>query len=194
MVKDAAWAAEPGSGEPGSSNNSCREGSSPPGIQRGMKMRKRAFIILIFLFMAVSPVFAQWGGGTGRHRVPLSDTPCWTKPYLETTPEQMKSLEDLQRSFRKEIAALSSQQIQLRYDLRALMDHPKPETKMIFVKQNNLSVLQKQIDEISIQYLLKGRAIFTLEQLSNLPPGCNLGFNYGQGTGWGRGMGQRNRF
>ena len=54
---------------------------------------------------------------------------------------------------------------------------------MILAKQNNLSALQKQIDEISIQYLLKARAIFTPEQLSNLPSGCNLGFNYGQGMG-----------
>ena len=64
---------------------------------------------------------------------------------------------------------------------------------MILEKQNQFSDIQKKMDEISIQYFLKARALFTPDQLSSLPSGCNLGFNYGQGMGWGRGMGQGNR-
>ena len=192
MAEDTAWAAARAPEGPG--NGMCREGRASPCIRGGMKMIKKAFILFVFLFMAVSPVFAQWGGGTGRQKFPVSDTPCWTRPYLEITPGELKSLEDLQRSFRREMAALSNQQIHLRYELRALMDHARPDAKMVLVKQNNLSALQKQIDEISIQHLLKARAIFTPEQISNLPSGCNLGFNYGQGMGWSRGGGQRSRF
>jgi hypothetical protein len=159
-----------------------------------MKMIKKAFIIFVFFLIAVSPVFAQWGGGSGRQRSPLSDIPCWTKPYLEITPGQLKSLGDLHRSFYREMAGLRSRQNQLHYDLRALMDHARPDEKMILAKQNSYSALQKHMDEISIRYLLKARAIFNPEQVSNLPSGCTLGFNCGQGTGWGRGMGPRRRF
>ncbi|OGP46449.1 MAG: hypothetical protein A3K30_00295 [Deltaproteobacteria bacterium RBG_13_51_10] len=159
-----------------------------------MKMIKKTLIIFVFFFLAVSPVFAQWGGGSGRQRSLKSDTPCWTKPYLQITPGQLKSLENLHRSFYGEMAGLRSQQNQLHYDLRALMDHARPDEKMILAKQNSYSALQKQMDELSIRYLLKARAIFTPGQFSNLPSGCNLGFNYGQGMGWGQGMRQRNRY
>ena len=68
------------------------------------------------------------------------------------------------------------------------------KTQMVLAKQNNLSAIQAKMGEISVQYFLKARALFTREQLSTLPSGCNLGFNYGSGMGWGWGMGQRNRF
>jgi len=82
----------------------------------------------------------------------------------------------------------------LRYELHALLDHSKPDTRMILERQNQFSDIQKKMDEISIQHLLKARALFTPDQLSRLPAGCNLGFNYGLGMGWGQGMRQRNRF
>ncbi len=158
-------------------------------------MRKIIFIIvgLLVLFFASSG-FAQWGESYGRRNFPVSDSPCWMKSYLEGTPEQLKSLENLQRSFYKEVSALRNQYIKQRYEVHSLLDSPKPDAKRILEKQRRFSDLQKKIDEISLQYLLKARALFTSDQLSRLPSGCNLGFNYGPGRGWGRGMGQRNRF
>jgi len=158
-------------------------------------MRKIIFIIAGFLVLFfASPGLAQPGEAYGRRNFPVSESPCWTKAYLEATPEQLKSLENLQRSFHKEISALRSQHMNLSYELYGLLDEPKPDTKMILEKQNQLSGIQKKMDEISIQYLLKARGLFTQDQFSRLPSGCNLGFNYGQGMGWGRGMGKRNRF
>jgi hypothetical protein len=158
-------------------------------------MSKLIFIIIgfIVLFFA-SPGFAQRSESYGRRNFPVSDSPCWTKPYLEATPEQLKSLANLQRSFSKEISALRNQYINLHYELRSRLDHPKPDARIILEKQGQFSDLKKKIDEISIQYLLRARALFTPGQLANLPSGCNLGFNYGQGAGWGRGMGPRNKF
>jgi len=155
-------------------------------------MKKIIFIMtgLLVLFFASSG-FAQRGEPYGRRNSPISDSPCWTKPYLEATPEQLKSLENVQRSFYKELSALRNRYINLRYELHSLLDNPKPDARMILEKQNQFSDLQKKMDEISIQYLLKARGLFTKDQLSRLPSGCNLGFNYGQGMGWGRGGGQR---
>ena len=157
-------------------------------------MRKIIFIIagFVVLFFASSG-FAQWGEPYGRRNFPLSDSPCWTKAYLEATPEQLKSLENLQRSFHKEISALRNQHMNLNYELYSLLDEPKPDAKMILEKQNQLSGIQKRMNEISIQYLMKARGFFTQDQWFRLPSGCNLGFNYGQGRGQGRGMGLRNR-
>ena len=158
-------------------------------------MRKIIFIMAgFFLLSFVSPGFAQRGEPYGRRNFPVSESACWTKAYLEATPEQVKSLENLQRSFYKEISALRNRYINLRYELHSLLDHSKPDTRMILEKQNQFSDIQKNMDEISIQHLLRARAFFTPDQLSRLPSSCNLGFNYGQGMGWGQGMRQRNRY
>jgi len=150
-------------------------------------MRKIMFISIGFLLLFfASSGYAQRGESYRRRNFPVSDSPCWTKPYLEATPEQLKSLENLQRSFNQEISALRNQYINLHYELRSWLDHPKPDARAILEKQRQFSALQKKMDEISIQYLLKARAIFTAEQLSNLPSGCTLGFNYGLGMGWGQ--------
>jgi hypothetical protein len=158
-------------------------------------MRKMIFIMAGFLVLSfVSPGFAQAGEPYGRRNFPVSESACWTKAYLEATSEQVKSLENLQRSFYREISVLRNRYINLRYELHALLDYSKPDTRMILEKQNQFSDVQKKIDEISIQHLLKARALFTPDQLSRLPSGCNLGVNYGQGMAWGQGMRQRNRY
>ena len=158
-------------------------------------MRKIIFIIAGFLVLLfASPVFAQRGEAYGRRNFPVSDSPCWTKTYLGATPEQLKSLENLQRSFYKEISDLRNQHMNLRYELRSLLDSPNPDRKMILEKQNQFSGIQKKMDEISIHYFLKARALFTPDQLSRLPSGCALGVNYGEGMGWGRGMGRGKKY
>ena len=155
-------------------------------------MRKITFIIVGFLVLFfASPVFAQRGEAYGRRNFPVSDSPCWTKPSLEATPEQLKTLENLQRSFYKEIFDLRNQHMNLRYELRSMLDNPKPDARMVLDKQSHLSAMQKKTDEISVQYYLKARALFSLDQLARLPSGCNLGFSYGSGMGWGGRRGQR---
>lgn len=162
----------------------------PELLSGGSKMNKKFLIIFsLIILLSVPPAFAQRTGAPGGRNFPLSDTPCWTKPYLEVTPEQIAGLEQLHRLFSREILNLRTQYIKGRDELRSLLSGPKPDAQLVLTKQNRLSALQKQMDEISIQYLLKARAIFTPEQLSNLPSGCNLGFNYGSGMGWGRVMG-----
>jgi len=147
------------------------------------------------IWFSASPGFAQRGETYGRRIFPVSDSPCWTKPYLEATSQQLKELEDLHRSFYKEFSYLRNHYMYLHYEMRSLMDSPKPDRRMILEKQSQFSNIQKKIDEISIQYHLKARALFTPDQLSRLPPGCNLGFNYGSGMGWGpsqmRGRGKK---
>jgi hypothetical protein len=147
------------------------------------------FLVLFF----ASSGFAQRSETYGGRNFPVSDSPCWTKPYLEATPEQLKPLENLQRSFHKELSYLRNYYINLHYEIRSLLDGPKPDRRMILEKQNQFSNIQRKIDESSIQYLLRARALFTPDQLSRLPSGCNLGFNYGSGMGWGqmRGRGKK---
>jgi hypothetical protein len=158
-------------------------------------MIKRIFAIFgLIVFLAISPALAQWKSVPRERNFPLSESPCWTKPYLETTPEQLQVLGESHRAFFKEILLLRDRYRMESYELRTLLSSPNPETKMVLSRQNNLSTIQKKIDEVSMQYFLKARSTFTPEQLSKLPPDCRLGFNYGLGMGMGRRVGQRNRF
>jgi Spy/CpxP family protein refolding chaperone len=160
-----------------------------------MKMTQNISIIcgLIF-FLIASPALAQRKSIPEGRNFPLSESPCWTKTYLEATPEQLKALGESHRAFSQEISSLRNQFFMEGRELRALLSNPNPEAKMVLSRQNNLSTIQKKIDEVSMQYFLKARSIFTPEQMSKLPPECRLGFNYGLGMGWSRGMGPRNRF
>jgi Spy/CpxP family protein refolding chaperone len=151
--------------------------------------RKILIIFSLIILLSVPPAFAQRTGAPGGRNFPVSDSPCWTKAYLEARPEQMQALDELHRVFYKEIWSLRNQYFTEHYELRALLSSPKADAKMVLSKQNNLSTIQKKIDEVSMQYFLKARSVFTPEQLSILPPDCRLGFNYGQGMGWGRGIG-----
>ncbi len=154
-------------------------------------MRKTILIIVSFMVLnSASPGFAQRGEGYGRRNLPVSPSPCWKKTSLEATPEQLRALDNLQKSFYQEISALRNQQITMRYELRALLDNPEPDAKRVLAKQNDFSNTQKKMDELSVQNFLIARALFTLDQISKLPSGCNLGFNYGAGIDWGRGWGQ----
>lgn len=138
-------------------------------------------------------IFAQGGGSYGKGAAPIYQSPCWTKSYFQATPEQLQSLENLQRSFYKEISPMRSQYYNLYYELRSRLNFPQADINIILEKQRELAELQKKIDEISIQYFLKARNFFRPEQLTNLPSGCSLGFNFGQGVGWGRRSGPRYR-
>ncbi|MGB9700082.1 MAG: Spy/CpxP family protein refolding chaperone [Thermodesulfobacteriota bacterium] len=154
-------------------------------------------LIILFLIVASANLAGGWelnrevfpvqrGGNYGRGSLSNFQNPCWTKSYFHATPEQLRSLENLQRAFYKEITPIRSQYFNLYYELRARLDYPQPDAKMILEKQREIAELQKKIDEISIQYFLKARNLFSPEQLVNLPSGCNLGFTIGQGMGWGR--------
>jgi len=198
MAAGAAWAAEPGSGEPGK-ETPAGGGSPPPAAKRGRQMKSNIFIGLIFiLILAASPLFAQSRGGQAWRGMRPPDSACWSDPKFGATREQLQSLEELHRSYLREIGRYRDQYVGESHELRALLSNPKAEPHRVMDKQNSLSGLQKKIDEISLQHFLKARQIFTEDQVSRLPSGCSLGFTYGAGTGgdWRRGQGRgwgRNR-
>ncbi len=199
MAVGAAWAAEPGAGEPG--RQTPAGGGEPPPLaaERGRRqMKPNVFIGLIFvLILTASPLLAQSRGGQAWRGMRPADSACWQKPEFGATEEQRKSLEQVHRSYLREIGRYRDQYVGESYELRALLSNPKVEPHRVMDKQNSLSGVQKKIDEISLQHYLKAREIFTQDQISRLPSGCSLAFSYrpgtdwdwrrGQGRAWGRG-------
>jgi len=161
-----------------------------------MKLKILVGLILI-LILAASSLFAQSRGGQPWRNARPADSACWKTPEFGATEEQLRSLEQVHRSYLREIGRYRDQYVGESYELRALLSDPKAEPHRVMDKQNCLSGVQKKIDEISLQHFLKAREIFTEDQIGRLPPGCSLGFTYrpgtdwdwrrGQGRGWGRG-------
>ena len=193
MAVGAAWAAEPDSGEPGK-ETPAGGGTPPLAAKRGGRQMKPNILIclILILILAASPLFAQSRGGQAWRGMRPADSACWKNPEFGATEEQLKSLEQVHRSYLREIGRYRDQYVGQSYELRALLSNPKAEPHRIMDKQNSLSGLQKKIDEISLQHFLKAREIFTEDQISRLPSGCSLGFTYGAGMGldWRRGQGR----
>jgi hypothetical protein len=148
-----------------------------------------AFVLILIL--AASPLLAQSRGGQAWRGMRPADSACWKNPEFRATKEQLKSLEEVHRSYLREIGRYRDQYVGESYELRSLLSNPRPDAQMVMEKQQSLSVLQRKIDEISLQHFLKARQVFTQDQISRLPSGCSLGFTYGAGTGgdWRRGQG-----
>jgi hypothetical protein len=153
---------------------------------------KILIIFILILILGASSLFAQSRGGRGGRIMRSADSPCWKNPRFGATGEQLKALEELHRSYIVSLKQYQSQYIVEHYELRSLLSSPTPDSKLVIDKQNQVSSIRKKIDEISLQYLLKARQIFSLEQISLLPYNCGLGFTYGKETGqtrsWGQGM------
>ncbi len=145
---------------------------------------KILIVIWLIIILASSPLFAQSRSGQTWRGARPPDSACWKNPELGATPEQLKSLEEVHRSYLREITRYRDRYIGESYELRALLSNPKAEPHWVMNKQNSLSDLQRKIDEISLQHFLKAREIFTEEQIGRLPSGCSLGFSYRPGTDW----------
>jgi hypothetical protein len=75
------------------------------------------------------------------------------------------------------------------------MAQPSPNSATISAKQKEIFALQQKMQEKSLAYQANARSALTPQQISQLPPGCGLGFAAGTGYGasygggYGRGMG-----
>ena len=66
----------------------------------------------------------------------------------------------------------------IHYEIRGLLDRPRPKRKMVLERQHRLSDLNGKINKISIQCSLKAGDVLKPEQLNLLLAGCYLGNNY----------------
>jgi hypothetical protein len=153
---------------------------------------KILIVFILILILGASSLFAQSRGGQGGRIMRSADSACWKNPRFGATDEQLKALEELHRSDIVSLGQYRNQYIVEHYELRSLLSSPTPDSKFVIDKQNQVSSIQKKIDEISLQYLLKARQIFSPEQISLLPNSCGLGFTFGKGMrqsrSWGLGM------
>jgi hypothetical protein len=138
-----------------------------------MKLKLSALVFL-FLILFVSPSFSQpqdkeHGPGMGRmHR--RGETPCFRASDLNLSPDQMKELELIQHSFYRESRPIRTELFSKYFELKASLTNPIIKIESIHAKNAEIILLQSKLEERTIQYLIKVRALLTQDQLKNWCP------------------------
>ncbi|NWF55692.1 MAG: periplasmic heavy metal sensor, partial [Syntrophaceae bacterium] len=161
-------------------------------------MKKTAIgISVVTVFLVTASLALAWGHGYGRGAgfATPSAYGCLYAPNFNLTAEQTGKLTGLQQQFLNETLPIRNELAAKSLELRSLMVQPSPNAAAISAKQKEISALQQKMQEKSLSYQTNARSLLTPQQLSQLPPGCGLGFaagfGYGAGFrgGYGRGMG-----
>jgi len=168
--------------------------------QKKSTIKKHLCITLItLLFLAgTSSAQAQWGKGYCR-----TDWPG-IQPGLNMTQDQTQEFNDLQSKHLEEFSSVRQAIIQKQLETDRLFLDASPDASRLTALQKEIATLQVKMGEKSLSYQLKARKILTADQLTQVPSGCNFGFNtmsydrpagygYGDGHGYGRGHGRGHR-
>ena len=161
-------------------------------------MKKTAIGISVVTALLVTASLAlAWGPGYGRGAgfAAPSAYGCLYAPNFNLTADQTGKLTGLQQQFLNESLPIRNELAAKSLELRNLMAQPSPSAATISAKQQEIFALQQKMQEKSLPYQTNARNVLTPQQVSQLPPGCGLGFaagtGYGSGFGggYGRGMG-----
>jgi Spy/CpxP family protein refolding chaperone len=117
-----------------------------------------------------------------------------SSPCINLSQAQLTSMNSLQTALLKETLSLRSDITAKKFEMQRQLLEAAPDEKKAMQLQKEISALKAQMSEKSLSYQFKARKLLTPEQISQLPPGCNLQFGkrncgLGLGTGPGYGMG-----
>jgi len=134
-----------------------------------MMKLKLLILVFLFLFLFISPSFSQppekrHGPGMGKmHR--RGETPCLRASDLNLSPDQMKELDLIQQSFYREAHPIRTELFSKYFELKEFLTNPMIKIESIHAKNAEIILLQSKLEERTIHYLIKVRALLTQEQL-----------------------------
>ena len=167
-------------------------------------MKKTAIGISVVVALLISASLAlAWGPGYGRGAGYAANSAygCLYAPNFNLTADQTGKLTGLQQQFLNESLPIRNELATKALELRTMMAQLAGDAAKISAKQQEIFALQQKMQEKSLPYQTNARNVLTPQQVSQLPPGCGLGFaagtgygsgfggGYGRGRGMGRGMG-----
>lgn len=157
-------------------------------------MKKNTIVttLIIMSFMFAMSAFAQPFRSRDGGQMMLGASHF--SPCINLSQAQLTSMNSLQTALLKETIPLRSDITAKKLEMQRQLLEAAPDEKKAMQLQKEISVLKAQMSEKSLSYQFKARKLLTPEQISQLPPGCNLQFgkrncSLGLGTGPGYGMG-----
>jgi DNA-binding response OmpR family regulator len=116
---------------------------------------------------------------------------CWKSSSFGLTEEQIRLLENLQRTYQEEASPRYREFMTSRLELQYYASDKNIKPQEIMERHKKLLSLQTELETLSFSYQMKARSILTREQLERLPQDCLLEMGIGYGTGMGIGRGPR---
>ncbi|RPJ06535.1 MAG: response regulator [Deltaproteobacteria bacterium] len=158
-------------------------------------LQRRIFTILTLSLLTLFNIQIP----EAQERFPKLDRPplrmdsqrCWKTPSVGLTEEQIKALENHQRSYQAETTPKYREIMALRLELQCYVSDKNTKPQDLMERHKKLLSLQTELETISFSYQMKARSILTKEQLERLPQDCLLEMGIGYGAGVGIGRGQR---
>jgi len=160
------------------------------------KLQPEIFIMLILSLLTLLGIqFLE-----AQERSPKLDRPslrmdsqgrCWKSSSFALTEEQIRSLENLQRTYQEEASPRYREFMTSRLELQYYASDKNIKPQEIMERHKKLLSLQTELETLSFSYQMKARSILTREQLERLPQDCLLEMGIGYGTGMGIGRGPR---
>ena len=133
-------------------------------------MKLKLFVLVfLFLFLFIAPSFSQpsdtrYGPGMGRMHW-RGDSPCFRASDLNLSPDQMKELEFIHQAYFRETQPLRTELFSKYLELKEFLTNPTIKMESIHAKNTEIVQLQSRLEEKSIYYLIKVRALLTQDQL-----------------------------
>jgi len=131
---------------------------------------KITILILCFLFIFLtSPSFSQtsWmrsGQGMGMRQW-RGEGRCWRASELNLSSDRMKELDLIQQAYFRETQLLRTELFSKYLELKEFLTNPTIKMESIQAKNSEIIGLQSKLEEKTIQYLIKVKALLTQEQL-----------------------------
>ena len=134
-----------------------------------MKFRLLISLLSFSLFLFASLSFSQPPGAAQRPGMGMmhrrGETPCFRASDLDLSPDQTKELELIQQSFYRETQLLRTELFSKYFELKEYLTNPIIKIESIQAKNSEIILLQSKLEEKTIHYLIKVRALLTQEQL-----------------------------
>jgi Spy/CpxP family protein refolding chaperone len=127
---------------------------------------------LAFLLFSITSSFSQ-PPGMGM-RFGKGDPNCRAASELNLSQDQAKGFDGLQQAFIREVQLLRIQLFSKRLELRELLTNPGTKIEAIRAKAAEIQEIQARLEEKSIDYLIRIRALLTQEQLKSWCPESDL--------------------
>ena len=130
---------------------------------------KSLALFFLFLFLFTTPSFSQapekrYGPGMERmHR--RGDFSCPRASDLHLSADQMKELELVQQSFYRDAYLIRTELFSKYLELKEFLTDPIIKIESIQAKNSEIILLQSKLEERTIHFLIKVRALLTQEQL-----------------------------
>jgi Spy/CpxP family protein refolding chaperone len=158
------------------------------------KLQREIFLMLILSLLTLLGIQMS----EAQERSPKLDRPslrmdsqgrCWKSSSFALTEEQIRSLENLQRTYQEEASPRYRDLITSRLELQYYTSDKNIKPQEIMERHKKLLALQTELETLSFSYQMKARSVLTREQLERLPQDCllKMGTGYGAGMGIGRG-------